>query len=311
MKRGWKIFWIVCACLAGLGFVLCIGGFVMGATFTGINRIFWKYGNRIEQTAEHFDYDDEYEDDYFDEAEEDEETNTAEAEGAWESSFSGNVTTVPDNFRASLQGIGELDVEVSYLLVEVQEGDGDAIVFLTNNIPSEVEDELILTQDGDELEVTIRNEKRWRRAMNHLGKPATLTIQIPKKHGLRSMSLAIGAGALEADEIRVDKLDVAVGAGEAVIHQFTVNTLDVKVGAGEADITGTITAEADIECGIGAVNYQAAGSREDYSYDLEVGAGVVSIENEEYSGLVNSKKIMNGGPLMKIQCGIGEVNVTF
>lgn len=278
MKKGWKIFWIVCACLAGLGLVLCISGFVMGATFAGIEHMFWK---------------------------------NAEDEAVWESDFSGNASTVTGNVKASLTGIGELDVDVSYLQVEIQESANDEIVFLTNNIPAEVEDELMLVQDGDELEVYIRNEKKWRRVMNSRGELATLTIQIPKKHSLRSMALYIGAGILEADDIRVSELEIGVGAGEANIHQFTVNSLEVNVGAGEADLTGTAVEEAAIECGIGKVNYQAIGSQEEYSYDVEVGAGVVSIGDEDYSGLMNNKKIMNGGPLMEIECGIGEVNVTF
>ena len=32
MKKGWKIFAIICAVLAGLGIVLCIAGFAVGAT---------------------------------------------------------------------------------------------------------------------------------------------------------------------------------------------------------------------------------------------------------------------------------------
>lgn len=33
MKKGWKIFWIICASLTGIGAALCIGGAVMGADF--------------------------------------------------------------------------------------------------------------------------------------------------------------------------------------------------------------------------------------------------------------------------------------
>lgn len=305
MKRGWKIFWIVCACLAGLGIVLCISGFVMGATLKGMKQVFWQHAERWDyDDAVEYDEDEYYEEEHFGEAEEN-------VDEPWEDIFSGSAQAVTDNFRASLTGIGELDVDVSYLLVDIQESTGDAIVFLTNNIPTEVEDELMLVQEGDELKVTIRNEKKWRRAMNSLAKPAALTIQIPKEHTLRAMSLSIGAGALKAEHIQVSELDVAVGAGQADIKQLMVADLEVEVGAGEADIAGTVTGEAKIECGIGKVNYQAAGSQQDYSYDLEVGAGVIFIGNEEYSGLMNSKKIMNGGPLMEIECGIGEVSVTF
>ena len=38
MKKGWKIFWIICASLTGIGAALCIGGAVMGADFYEVER---------------------------------------------------------------------------------------------------------------------------------------------------------------------------------------------------------------------------------------------------------------------------------
>ena len=32
MKKGWKIFAIICAVLAGIGIVLCVAGFAVGVT---------------------------------------------------------------------------------------------------------------------------------------------------------------------------------------------------------------------------------------------------------------------------------------
>ena len=33
MKKGWKIFWNICASLTGIGAALCIGGAEMGADY--------------------------------------------------------------------------------------------------------------------------------------------------------------------------------------------------------------------------------------------------------------------------------------
>lgn len=322
MKKGWKIFWIVCACMAGLGAALCIGGCAMGATFAGVEQALWKWGDYVEEKeyllekkvdvleekAELYEH---YDDEYFGAAEEAGDGADVEEYGTWEGGNLDGASKISEYTIASLDGIGELDVNVSHLLVEIQESEDAQIEFITDNIPAEVEDELMLVQDGDELEVFIRNEKKWKRALNKHAGIETLTIRIPKEHRLRAMSLCVGGGMLEADNIQVGELDVAVGAGEANITQIHVNTLDVEVGAGEVNIAGTVTAKANIECGIGSVDYEATGSQQDYSYDVEVGVGVVSIGDEEYSGIVNNKTIKNGGPLMEIECGIGEVNITF
>lgn len=297
MKKGWKIFWIVCACIAGLGAALCIAGVVLGATFSGIYDRMWKYGSYAEKKLEIIEKKQEDIEDFW--------------EDDWEDDFSENISGTSGNIWASVEDIGELEVEVSYLKVEIEESESGEITFLTHNIPSEVEEELVFTQDGDEMKVHIRNEKSWRRAMNNRGETAVLTIRIPKEHRLRDMALSIGAGELEADHIQVHELDVAVGAGAAEIDHFTVDSLEIKVGAGEARINGTVAEEASIECGIGTVDYQASGSMQDYSYDLEVGAGTITIGDQNYSGVINEKKIRNGGTVMDIECGIGTVTVSF
>lgn len=283
MKKGWKIFWIICGCIAALGIVLCISGIVMGASLSAIRQAAWNYSREM---SDEFGWSDEGYD-----------TNTAEG---------------GEERYVSIADIGELDVEVDYLKVNVVEGSGNEIRIYTSNIPEEVNDQLQFVQDGDTLEVDIRNERTWRDAMKNRGEAGTLTIAIPRENSLRSVDLAIGsAETLKAENIKVPELDVEIGAGKADITGFEVNSLNVEVGAGEMNLEGKASAEISIECGVGKVNYTAAGSEKDYSYDLEVGAGTVTVGSEEYSGLFSEKKIMNGGTLMEIECSIGEVNVTF
>lgn len=305
MKKGWKIFWIVCACLAGLGIILVIGGTVLGATFAGVEHALWGTESRVEATVEKLeDTIDGYEEQYTDEDYDD-------SDDILEDNFTGNTSGIEDGTIASLTGIGKLEVEVTHLQVVLLEGTGKELVFKIEDIPAEVEDELMLVQDGDELEIGIRNHKNWSAVMKNRGETGSLIIQLPKEHQLRSMSFAIGAGWLDADNITVNELDIKVGAGLANIRQFSVNSLEVEVGAGEAELAGTVTGEASIECGIGLVNYQATGSQKDYSYELEVGAGSITVGDDNYTGLARGKQIINGGPVMDIECGIGEVNVEF
>ena len=302
MKKGWKIFWIVCACLAGVGILLCIGGFAMGASFAGVEQAVWGFENRVEKHTEQLEdredrLDDAYDNDDFDDVE--------------ATRFSGNRDVITNGMTVAAADIRELDVDVCWLMVEIQETEGNDIVFLTDNIPAEAAEQLILTQEGAELEVQLQHEKEWNQMMKNLGELALLTIQIPKEHQIQTMTLSIGEGVLGADNIQTDELNIEVGAGNAEITQFTARVLDVEVDAGEANIAGHADMEANIECGIGKVNYQAAGSKEDYSYDIEVGAGRVLIDNEEYSGISKGKKSSHGGKMMEIECGIGEVIVGF
>ena len=101
MKKGWKIFWIICASLTGIGAALCIGGAVMGADFYEVEaalntRSGWGWIDENEY------YDDDDYDDY------------AETEYC-----DGTRQNAPQQAEESMtfSGIKELDVDVNYLKV--------------------------------------------------------------------------------------------------------------------------------------------------------------------------------------------------
>ena len=322
MKKGWKIFWIVCAGIAGLGVVLAIVGGVMGATFGNVQTALWQYGNHAEQKVEQLEnrldlfdddyYDDDYyDDDYYDAYDDLGEGNVGAGYGG---NLFANAGTGDDVVIVNTAGIYELDVDVCDLQVEIQENAEEGeIVFQRENIPEEVREELVLIRDDaeKELKVDIRNEKHWRQVMKNRGEVGSLIIQIPNALQLNTIKLSIGDGVLNADYIQAKEVDIEVGAGVIDLTQFAVDSIDIEVGAGEVHVAGTALREAGIDCGIGTVDYQAAGSETDYSYDVEVGAGVVRIGDTEYSGIAGGKQIMNGGVLMEIDCGVGEVNLDF
>ena len=52
MKKGWKIFWIICAVLAGMGAVFFVAGIALGADFSYFRQCF--YGSGSEQEISSF-----------------------------------------------------------------------------------------------------------------------------------------------------------------------------------------------------------------------------------------------------------------
>ncbi len=321
MKKGWKIFWIVCAGIAGLGVVLAIVGGVMGATFGNVQTALWQYGNHAEQKVEQLEnrldlFDDDYDDDYYDDDYYDDYDDLGEGNvgAGYGGNLFANAGTGDDVVIVNTAGIYELDVDVCDLQVEIQENAEEGeIVFQRQNIPEEVREELVLIRDDaeKELKVDIRNENHWHQVMKNRGEVGSLIIQIPNVLQLNTIKLSIGDGVLNADYIQAKELDIEVGAGVIDLTQFAVDSIDIEVGAGEVHVAGTALREAGIDCGIGTVDYQAAGSETDYSYDVEVGAGVVCIGDMEYSAIAGGKQIMNGGALMEIDCGVGEVTIGF
>lgn len=268
MKKGWKIFWIVCASVAGIGVVLAVVGVIMGATFGSIQAAFWD-------------------------------------------DRASNAEVISNGSTVHLDGIRQLDVELSHLRIVLEESTGTELEFQTSNIPEDAAGELVLKQEGEELDVFIRNEQNWKAIMKNRGEVGTLTMQIPKNQ-LTQMSFSIaGGGVLEAAQVQTGELDIEVGAGLIQLQNVQVDALDLEVGAGDASVTGTINREASIDCGIGTVDLQLTGTQQDYSYSMECGAGVIQIGNDVYSGISNGKTIMNGGAMIEMECGAGEVTVGF
>lgn len=302
MKKGWKIFWIVCASVAGIGVVLAVVGVIMGATFGSIQAAFWNYGHRAEQRFEAIEETVEVEDD-FDEDE--------FLDGADWADRASNAEVISNGSTVHLDGIRQLDVELSHLRIVLEESTGTELEFQTSNIPEDAAGELVLKQEGEELDVFIRNEQNWKAIMKNRGEVGTLTMRIPKNQ-LTQMSFSIaGGGVLEAAQVQTGELDIEVGAGLIQLQNVRVDALDLEVGAGDASVTGTINREASIDCGIGTVDLQLTGTQQDYSYSMECGAGVIQIGNDVYSGISNEKTIMNGGAMIEMECGAGEVTVGF
>ena len=285
MKKGWKVFWIICAVLAGLGVLLCLVGAVTGATLTGVRSVLSSAGMD----------DDLYEWD---------EKNFGAKENAEEGTGASQSTDVNE-----FTDVRELDIEVTYLKVEIEEYEGRAIRVDTSEIDENLRNSLNV-QSGEELKIEIKNKNRWQSLYkNNTG---TLTIQIPADYSFREVSIDIGAGELWIENITASELSINVGAGRAVAERFTADKIEVDCGAGEAEITGAAGREIKIECGVGSTTYHALGSQKDYNYVLECGIGEITVGEDSFSGMARETRIDNNGSItMEIDCGIGEVNVTF
>lgn len=292
MKRGWKIFWIICISVLGAGIILCIAGTVMGATLSGVRSTFHTdeyYRQGI--LWYHNDWDD-----------------TEDYDGG----HNGDLSVLGDEQDVSnFEGIREIDLELSYMQVVVKEGSGDSVIVDMSEVNEKLKARVSIEQEDGELKIEDQSTHNlWK---NFSIKDAgTLVIQVPKDRALEDVSLEVGAGQLTVESLHAGCLDINVGAGRAVVKQFEVKDLNIDCGAGQADLTGTITRESEIECGVGSIDLSLTGSQNEFDYELDCGIGQLRVGDESYTGLSNKRSIDNGtGKRMDIDCGIGEVQVSF
>lgn len=277
MKKGWKIFAIICAVLAGVGIVLCIAGFAIGVTDADVRNAVHRGIGFIREDDNAYD-----EDDFEDGMEQ----------------ANSQVTNAMD--IPSTKGI---DVEVNKMLVEVVATDEEKI--RVENMAAE-EIGLVMNEDEDSVEIkTTKNTSR----VNDGGK---LMLYIPKNVQLPEINIQVGDGKINLNGVRANEIDLEIGRGEITATDFIAGELSVSCGKGTADIRGEAQRDTDLECGVGTINFEVKGAQTDFNYEIEVGAGVIQLGGQKFSGLAVEKTIHNrAGKEMGIDCATGTVNVTF
>lgn len=285
MKKGWKTFWIVCAALLATGIVLCIMGVILGGTMSAVKTVFG--GERVLS--------------WFDEDEEDEEL--------WDEASENRAAEVLGGHEgAQYTGVRELELEITCLEVVIRKGSDSKVTVDIEEVPEDMLKYLTVRRDGEKLSIETEHNSRWETYMkNNTG---MITIEIPEY--LQEASLSIGAGMMNVEEICAGELEIQVGAGTVNVDHFEASEMELTCGVGEAVIAGDASQKAKVECGIGSVTYYAAGSQSDYDYKLECGIGSLDVGENSYSGLAHEQSISNGtGREMEIECGLGNVTVTF
>ncbi|MGB4659091.1 MAG: DUF4097 family beta strand repeat-containing protein [Mobilitalea sp.] len=158
------------------------------------------------------------------------------------------------------------------------------------------------------------------------------TITIPRDFVAEKIVVAIGAGDMVVESINAnqgdftlgagritigelvitEKSEYNVGAGEMIFENVTANNVSVECGVGEVDIEGVITGENYIHSGVGSVKLELQGNEDDYTYEVNAGIGSVSIGENSYNNVSN--EIINNGNganYLKLDCGIGDINIDF
>ena len=274
MKKGWKIFWIVCGILLAVGFICCIAATALGVTSdmiegrvpNGISLGFW-------------DDDDEY-----------------------------SGTVIEGSDRQTFTGVRGIEADISAGEIEIistSEGE-NGIIVQTENISEHLK--LRCYMDGDELKI----ETRKKIAGINNGSVGKVQIFIPQDYMLEEVSFDVGAGKLYIEDVLTQYLQVSVGAGEANIDHFAAQEAELECGAGSITAVGLAAQEADIECGVGEITYTTAGEETDYNYEVSCGIGEVICGSNRFSGLGREKSINNSAAKdMNIDCGIGNIKINF
>ena len=283
MKKGWKILLISCGICAGIGVVLSVTGTVLGGVQDlrgygrhGIldleNDRWWKYSEL----------------DHIDEE------------------VLPEITEDLDGL--DLEGISELDIELSYVKLIMERSDSDQIEVSIRNMDPQLSEDLLIYRDEETLEICAQDTRLWK----DIGKNSAGELIIYVPDNLEGISTSLGAGVLHMRDIRTGELDISIGTGTAEIQGFEAGEVSASAGTGSILLQGSVNSDLDLECGIGTIEFQDSGKMTDYNYSVSCGMGSIQIGDDEFTKPAGNQNINNhAGKEMDIECGMGTVNIAF
>lgn len=296
MKKGWKIFWIICAVTACLGLILCIAGAAMGATLPAIRKAYGINLYRWNNEWRHADW--------FDE-DQDEDYQGADTAGGME-----NAVPSQAKYVTEFKDIQSLDIEADYAELDIRKSKNNTVTVDTSGLNSRLREALFVGEKDKELKIESKNRNIWKLTGNK--EAGRIVITVPQNVRYEKASFDIDAGLLKIEDISAGKLEINVGAGQSVVKRFSADELEADCGTGQMIFYGTVNKLADVSCDVGEIKLHLTGSQSDYDYSLKCDVGRLKIGNDSYSGLGNEQDIDNGADKkMDIECSIGNVAVTF
>lgn len=266
MKKGWKIFWIICAAVAGLGFLCCIAALILGVNKEMLENRFSRGTGWIVKSG------------------------SAEYE---------------EDIREEFTGIQKIDAEIYAGDVKVKVADVEQVTVETQDIREDLkfrcyqEGEELKLETEDHL--TNRNLRDDGTIIICL--PADCFLkEVKMELGAGRLSLEdvfadqlnvdAGAGEAKVVNFRAKEAKISAGVGSVDANGQVTKTLDLEAGVGSIDVTTNGFEEDynyEIQVGIGEVvcgesRYSGLGREKkiergaDKNISIDCGVGSVKVK---------------------------------
>ena len=233
------------------------------------------------------------------------------------------TTEVVSNYEMVMsqkyEDIEKLKIEIGYSKLEIKQGEEFKVESNSKN------ENINIKKSSNTL--TIKEENTWNIFNDDI--ESHIIITVPKYYFFEKIDIEAGSSQLNISDIQtksfdldvgagnvnisnllvIDKADIDGGAGKVIINNSNLSNLDLDAGVGEFQILNSKLLEnSDIDSGIGKLQITLNGSLGDYRIIPATGIGSFTIEGNTVE---NNKVYGNGENKIKIDAGIGKVEISF
>ena len=218
------------------------------------------------------------------------------------------------------KGIEDLDIEVGAACFYIKESPDD-------NITVEYDSELKVVNKSDSKNVKLKIGRE--NDLSDFSKSSTAVLYIPDNLKLdevkfdigaakfvcetsfscKSLTVNIGAGEAEFEEVTTEDADIDLGAGKLSFDKLVSEDADIDVDMGDFTMKGDISDSLDLDVAMGNATIKLDSNESDHDYKIDVGMGNLNLFKKKFSGMGKSDKIDNNSD-SKYDLEVGMGNIT-
>ena len=144
-----------------------------------------------------------------------------------------------------------------------------------------------------------------------LEESGTMNLLLPEDL-MDEIDIEAGAGAVYAEELRAQKVEIQVAAGELGIDgELSASEVSLEVGGGNMEIGILDASHMELECGMGTFSAQLAGLEEPY-FEGECAGGTLEFGSHSYPGTAEvNEGDRSSARKIEAECGMGSMILTF
>ena len=125
----------------------------------------------------------------------------------------------------------------------------------------------------------------------------------------RQLKLDMNAGDLLAESLTAETAELEIRAGVAEFRGLSADTLKLDMDTGKLTVTGSIARSCSLDLATGAAELELTGSAENYTAQIEAGAGSIVYDGHDCS--METCRIGDGMGEMKLYSAAGMIDVSF
>lgn len=229
--------------------------------------------------------------------------------------------------RVSFEGetIDSLEMRIGACEVAIVEGTAFSLEY-----EDLVRKELAYSVKNGQLSIEYSPGNKWFAGLRL--KNPKIVVTIPKGRVLEKAAMNFGAAEIDLESLETKSLSLVIGAGEMNVNRMTATEhVDIQVGAGSLEMKRAELSDAKLECGVGEISIEGVltgtcrakcgvgeisvrlseKTQEDYAGNLKCGLGSVKFGDIKISGSGSRTYGSDGENTFDIECGVGEVEVSF